>query len=46
MLKGLHHNAYVIELTAKRPDHDQKLAAAAQSARQALNAWQRSKTAT
>ena len=38
-------NGYVIELTAKRPDHDQKLATAAQTARQTLHAWQRSKSA-
>jgi catechol 2,3-dioxygenase-like lactoylglutathione lyase family enzyme len=38
-------NGYVIELTAKRPDHDAALAKAAKTARQALDAWQHFKTA-
>ena len=37
-------NGYVIELTAKRPDHDAAVAKAAQTARQKLDAWQLSKT--
>jgi len=36
-------NGYVIELTAKRPDHDQQMQAARQSAHQELERWQQSK---
>ncbi len=36
-------NGYVIELTAKRPDHDVAVATAKLSARERLNAWQRTK---
>ncbi len=37
-------NGYVIELTAKRPDHDAHLKAARQKAHEQLDHWQRSKT--
>ena len=36
-------NGYVIELTAKRPDHDQVIAEARQNAHAALERWQREK---
>lgn len=36
-------NGYVIELTAKRPDHDAQVNAAAKSAHEALASWQREK---
>jgi catechol 2,3-dioxygenase-like lactoylglutathione lyase family enzyme len=36
-------NGYVIELTAKRPDHDAQMRAARHSAHQKLEDWQRSK---
>jgi catechol 2,3-dioxygenase-like lactoylglutathione lyase family enzyme len=36
-------NGYVIELTSKRPHHDEAVAKAKLSAREQLNAWQRSK---
>ena len=36
-------NGYVIELTAKRPDHDQYMREAASKAHQALAEWQRNK---
>ena len=36
-------NGYVIELTAKRPDYDEQVAAAAATARQALDEWQKEK---
>lgn len=39
-------NGYVIELTAKRPDHDQQVAAASQSARRMLDQWQQEKLNT
>ena len=38
-------NGYVIELTAKRPDHDQAVAKARTTAHQRLAEWQRSKPA-
>ena len=38
-------NGYVIELTAKRPGHDDTVAKAATSAREKLDAWQRTKPA-
>jgi len=37
-------NGYVIELTAKRPGHDEQVAGAAQSAHAALQRWQRTKS--
>ena len=37
-------NGYVIELTAKRPDHDEKVKTARQSAHQTLEAWQQEKS--
>ena len=37
-------NGYVIELTAKRPDHDQAMDPASNGAREALAAWQAGKT--
>jgi catechol 2,3-dioxygenase-like lactoylglutathione lyase family enzyme len=37
-------NGYVIELTAKRPDHDQAMDPALNRARDKLAAWQASKT--
>jgi len=36
-------NGYVIELTAKRPDHDAKVEEAAKSAHETLANWQREK---
>ena len=36
-------NGYVIELTAKRDDHDAQLAATRRIARTAIDAWQRTK---
>ena len=39
-------NGYVIELTAKRPDHDAQMRAAREGAHQQLEDWQRSKAAT
>ncbi len=36
-------NGYVIELTAKRPDHDLQVKAARRLAHEALDAWQRDK---
>ena len=36
-------NGYVIELTAKRPDHDELLESATTSARAHLDSWQRAK---
>jgi len=36
-------NGYVIELTAKRPDHDAQLNAARRICHEALDAWQRNK---
>jgi len=39
-------NGYVIELTAKRPDHDQQVAAARESARRMLDQWQQEKLNT
>lgn len=36
-------NGYVIELTAKRPDYDKQVKAAAATARQALDDWQKEK---
>jgi catechol 2,3-dioxygenase-like lactoylglutathione lyase family enzyme len=36
-------NGYVIELTAKRPDHDQKMDPSKNEARAHLDAWQRAK---
>ncbi|MBA3461804.1 MAG: VOC family protein [Deltaproteobacteria bacterium] len=36
-------NGYVIELTAKRPDHDDKMDPAKNEARTNLDAWQRDK---
>lgn len=38
-------NGYVIELTAKRPDHDQQLATARARAHDDLERWQREKLA-
>jgi catechol 2,3-dioxygenase-like lactoylglutathione lyase family enzyme len=38
-------NGYVIELTAKRPNHDQAMNPAANKARQYLDAWQAEKPA-
>lgn len=38
-------NGYVIELTAKRPDHDARVAAAAKTAHTALAKWQQDKQA-
>jgi catechol 2,3-dioxygenase-like lactoylglutathione lyase family enzyme len=38
-------NGYVIELTAKRPDHDDQMQAARAGARAALDAWQKAKSA-
>jgi len=37
-------NGYVIELTAKRPDHDAKMDPASNGARAELDAWQAAKT--
>jgi catechol-2,3-dioxygenase len=37
-------NGYVIELTAKRPDHDAQLRSARRVARDSLDSWQRDKT--
>jgi len=37
-------NGYVIELTAKRPDHDAQLRSARRIARESLDAWQRDKS--
>jgi catechol-2,3-dioxygenase len=37
-------NGYVIELTAKRPDHDMQIRQARRFAHESLEAWQRSKT--
>ena len=39
-------NGYVIELTAKRPDHDAVMKAAESEARHELDAWQAAKRAT
>jgi catechol 2,3-dioxygenase-like lactoylglutathione lyase family enzyme len=39
-------NGYVIELTAKRPDHDARMDPALNQARQKLDAWQKAKPAT
>jgi catechol 2,3-dioxygenase-like lactoylglutathione lyase family enzyme len=36
-------NGYVIELTAKRPEHDETVAKAVLTARDKLDAWQRTK---
>src|SRR5205814_2600532 len=36
-------NGYVIELTAKRPDHDHQIEAARQGARARLSRWQEEK---
>ncbi|MBL9015784.1 MAG: VOC family protein [Myxococcales bacterium] len=38
-------NGYVIELTAKRPDHDEKMDPAKNGARASLDKWQRDKPA-
>ena len=38
-------NGYVIELTAKRPDHDAQMNPAANKARAHLDQWQRTKPA-
>ena len=38
-------NGYVIELTSRRPNHDEAVASAKLSARERLNAWQRTKPA-
>jgi catechol 2,3-dioxygenase-like lactoylglutathione lyase family enzyme len=38
-------NGYVIELTAKRPDHDEQIAKARATARAEVERWQREKTA-
>ena len=38
-------NGYVIELTAKRDGHDEMMKGAAQTARERLNEWQRTKPA-
>lgn len=38
-------NGYVIELTAKRPDHDERMDPATNGARAKLDAWQRDKAA-
>jgi catechol 2,3-dioxygenase-like lactoylglutathione lyase family enzyme len=38
-------NGYVIELTAKRPEHDRKMDPATNGARAKLDAWQQQKTA-
>ncbi len=38
-------NGYVIELTAKRPDHDAQIYQARKVAHEALDAWQRDKPA-
>ena len=38
-------NGYVIELTAKRPDHDEAVAKAVLTAREKLDEWQRVKPA-
>jgi catechol 2,3-dioxygenase-like lactoylglutathione lyase family enzyme len=38
-------NGYVIELTSKRPNHDEAVAEAKLSAREKLDAWQRAKRA-
>jgi catechol 2,3-dioxygenase-like lactoylglutathione lyase family enzyme len=37
-------NGYVIELTAKRPNHEQEMDPATNAARQKLDAWQAKKT--
>ena len=37
-------NGYVIELTAKRPDHDAQVEAAGQKAHELLKSWQRAKS--
>jgi catechol 2,3-dioxygenase-like lactoylglutathione lyase family enzyme len=39
-------NGYVIELTAKRPDHDAQLRSARRIARDSLDMWQREKPTT
>lgn len=36
-------NGYVVELTAKRPDHDEKMDPATNGAREKLARWQASK---
>ncbi len=36
-------NGYVVELTAKRPDHDDQMDPSANSARERLDQWQRTK---
>ncbi len=36
-------NGYVVELTAKRPDHDEQVRVASQSAHHVLDAWQQEK---
>jgi catechol-2,3-dioxygenase len=38
-------NGYVIELTAKRADHDQQIKAASELAHSVLEVWQREKAA-
>jgi catechol 2,3-dioxygenase-like lactoylglutathione lyase family enzyme len=38
-------NGYVVELTAKRPDHDEQVRIASQTARQTLDTWQQGKSA-
>ena len=38
-------NGYVIELTAKRPDHDEQVQVAAGKAHAVLQSWQAGKTA-
>jgi catechol-2,3-dioxygenase len=38
-------NGYVIELTARRPGHDDSVAKAAKTAREKLDEWQRTKPA-
>jgi catechol-2,3-dioxygenase len=38
-------NGYVIELTAKRPDHDQRMDPATNGAREILDRWQQARTA-
>jgi catechol-2,3-dioxygenase len=37
-------NGYVIELTAKRPDHETQMAQARQQAHTQLDRWQKEKT--
>ena len=39
-------NGYVIELTARRPDHDEQIRVASQSSHQVLDVWQREKSTT